>query len=68
MKDDRQHPIRHAHTDRDTARHVPRTPQTESSSYTLAFTDEDFLCREDLRPVRLQLELLKAGLLMDVRA
>ncbi|MDH4288524.1 MAG: TIGR00730 family Rossman fold protein [Aquincola sp.] len=29
------------------------------SSYRLAFTDEDFLLREDLRPVRMQLELLK---------
>jgi len=29
------------------------------SSYRLAFTDEAFLLREDLRPVRMQLELLK---------
>lgn len=67
MKDDRQHPFRDAHTDRDTAREVPRTEQTMSRSYPLAFADEDFLCREDLRPVRLQLELLKAGLFMDER-
>ncbi len=30
------------------------------SAYSLAFTDEAFLLREDLRPVRMQLELLKA--------
>jgi hypothetical protein len=29
------------------------------SSYRLAFTDEHFLLREELRPVRMQLELLK---------
>ncbi|HNU11298.1 MAG TPA: TIGR00730 family Rossman fold protein [Rubrivivax sp.] len=29
------------------------------SSYRLAFTDVDFLLREELRPVRMQLELLK---------
>lgn len=29
------------------------------SSYRLAFTDTDFLLHEDLRPVRMQLELLK---------
>jgi hypothetical protein len=29
------------------------------SAYCLAFTDNDFLLREELRPVRMQLELLK---------
>jgi uncharacterized protein (TIGR00730 family) len=32
------------------------------SAYRLAFTDTDFLLREDLRPVRMQLELLKPEL------
>lgn len=32
------------------------------SSYKLAFTDEKFLLREELRPVRMQLELLKPEL------
>ena len=32
------------------------------SSYRLAFTDTEFLLREDLRPVRMQLELLKPEL------
>jgi uncharacterized protein (TIGR00730 family) len=34
------------------------------SSYQLAFTDEHFLLREDLRPVRMQLELLKPELIL----
>ncbi len=33
-----------------------------NSSYRLAFTDTDFLLREELRPVRMQLELLKPEL------
>ncbi|MBL8302788.1 MAG: TIGR00730 family Rossman fold protein [Ideonella sp.] len=32
------------------------------SAYRLAFTDQDFLLREELRPVRMQLELLKPEL------
>ncbi|MEM7313707.1 MAG: 3-isopropylmalate dehydrogenase, partial [Planctomycetota bacterium] len=31
----------------------------DSPSYRVAFRDPDFLGREDLRPVRMQLELLK---------
>ena len=41
------------------------TPQTESPSYRLAFRDTDFLLREELRPVRFQLELLKTEMLME---
>ena len=41
------------------------TPQTSSAAYRLAFQDAEFLLREDLRPVRFQLELLKPQLLMD---
>jgi uncharacterized protein (TIGR00730 family) len=33
------------------------------SSYRLAFTDTDFLLREEMRPVRMQLELLKPELI-----
>ena len=35
------------------------------SAYRLAFTDTDFLLRDELRPVRLQLELLKPQLVQD---
>ena len=44
---------------------MPSTPQTESEAYKLAFQDFDFLLREDLRPVRFQLELLKPELLLN---
>lgn len=35
------------------------------SAYRLAFTDTDFLLREELRPVRMQLELLKPELIQQ---
>jgi uncharacterized protein (TIGR00730 family) len=35
------------------------------SSYRLAFTDSEFLLREELRPVRMQLELLKPELVQQ---
>ena len=54
-----------ASTDARAAKHVPSSPQTESQAYKLAFQDTDFLLREDLRPVRFQLELLKPELLMN---
>ena len=41
------------------------TLQTQSPSYRLAFRDTDFLLREELRPVRLQLELLKPEMLLE---
>lgn len=47
------------------AEHVPSIPQTESEAYKLAFQDTEFLLREDLRPVRFQLELLKPELLLN---
>ena len=41
------------------------TPQTSHPAYRLAFRDTDFLLREDLRPVRFQLELLKAETMLE---
>lgn len=38
------------------------TPQTTSASYRLAYLDGDFLMRDECRPARLQLELLKPDL------
>jgi uncharacterized protein (TIGR00730 family) len=60
-----KHPLRDAHTDSTTAAGVPVTAQTQSPAYTLAFNDLDFLCRDELRPVRLQLELLKPQMMLD---
>ena len=65
MTEDRHSRFRDAHSDRDRAEHVPSTPQTRSAAYALAFADDEFLCREELRPVRLQLELLKPQLMLD---
>ncbi len=47
------------------AKKAVETPQTSSAAYRLAFQDTEFLLREDLRPVRFQLELLKPELLLD---
>jgi hypothetical protein len=44
--------------------HIP-SPQTLSPSYRLAYRDYDFLLRDELRPVRLQLELLKPELILQ---
>ncbi len=44
---------------------IPATPQTESPAYRLAFRDLDFLKRDELRPVRLQLELLKVEMALN---
>ena len=66
MKDtNRRHPLRDSNQDRKEAREVPDTPQTRSPAYALAFADTDFMCRDELRPVRLQLELLKPELMLD---
>ncbi|WP_375421690.1 TIGR00730 family Rossman fold protein [uncultured Sphingomonas sp.] len=54
-----------AKQDAETANAGLSTPQTENPAYRLAFQDMDFLLREDLRPVRFQLELLKPQLLLD---
>ena len=65
--DERSHTLRHSQQDALVAAHDPSTPQTRSPSYRLAFTDTEFLLREELRPVRLQLELLKPQMIMDER-
>ena len=64
MMDDRRRVFPDAHEDIEKTRELPDTPQTRSPAYRLAFADPDFLCRDELRPVRLQLELLKPEMLM----
>ncbi len=41
------------------------SPQTRSSAYRLAYSDVDFLLRDEVRPIRLQLELLKPELILQ---
>jgi uncharacterized protein (TIGR00730 family) len=67
MTSDKVHPLPRAREDVDRARHLPDTPQTRSPTHRLAFADPDFLAREELRPVRLQLELLKPQMTLDER-
>ena len=64
MNDEELHPFRHARDDIESARIAPDTPQARAPAYRLAFADPDFLERDELRPVRLQLELLKPDILM----
>ncbi|SPJ22980.1 TIGR00730 family Rossman fold protein [Palleronia abyssalis] len=64
MTDRTASPFRDAPTDRRTAEGVPDTPQTRAPAYKLAFADDDFLCSPDLRPLRLQLELMKPEMIL----
>ncbi len=41
------------------------TPQTQHPAYRLAFQDSDFLLREELRPIRFQLELMKPEMVLE---
>ena len=45
--------------------HVVSTAQTRDPAYRLAYRDADFLLRDELRPVRFQLELLKCEMLLE---
>ncbi len=66
MKDEaRPHPFRDSVQDVAATHRLPNTPQTRAPAYRLAFNDPDFLTREELRPVRLQLELLKPQMILD---
>ncbi len=46
---------------------APETPQTLSPAYRLAFDDRDLLLRDELRGVRLQLEMTKPELVLGER-
>ena len=54
-----------AREEAEVAAHATSSPQTEHPAYRLAFQDMDFLLREDLRPVRFQLELMKPEVMLD---
>lgn len=49
----------------DLRRPPPASDLAGEPSYRLAFADDDFLVRDELRPVRMQLELLKPELLQQ---
>ena len=57
-------PLSHSDEDLERAKAVPDTPQTRAPTYRLAWNDEDFLTRREMRAVRLQLELMKPELIL----
>ena len=57
--------FRSAHEDAQMAKQPADIPQCQSNAYKLAFQDNDFLLRDELRPTRLQLELLKPELILS---
>ncbi len=57
-------PFNPASREADFAANPTPTAQTENPAYRLAFQDNDFLLREELRPVRFQLELMKPELML----
>jgi len=61
----KENPFPSAAEDAESAELTVSTAQTQSSTYSLAFTDQEFLLRDELRPVRLQLELLKPELVQQ---
>ena len=58
-------PFSSAHEDAKAARLHIDSPQCRSASYRLAYQDPEFLLKDALRPVRLQLELLKPELILQ---
>ncbi|MEM0978060.1 MAG: LOG family protein [Pseudomonadota bacterium] len=46
---------------------IPQTPQTRAPAYRLAFTDDEFMCRDELRGTRMMLEMMKPELIMTER-
>ncbi|MEM7507052.1 MAG: LOG family protein [Pseudomonadota bacterium] len=65
MTDQRHSILRSAEDDAQRADQMPDTPQTRAAAFRLAFEDKEFLREDSLRPVRLQLELLKYEMIMD---
>ena len=60
-----RNPLKGSRKDREEAKVVPDTPQTRSPAYRLAFDDQDFLCRPETRPIRLQLEMMKPEMMLE---
>ncbi|MHC5306170.1 LOG family protein [Bartonella sp. LJL80] len=55
-------PFPHSGEDARIVHEVPDTAQTRSPAYRLAYTDEDFMMRRELRSLRIGLELMKPEL------
>ena len=61
----RKSPFASAHEVAATKRSCDDGPHCRSASYKMAFQDPEFLLRDELRPVRLQLEVLKPELILQ---
>lgn len=64
-KDEGKRVFPDAHEDIEHVRKTAGSAQTRAPAYRLAFNDEHFLARDELRGVRLQLELMKPEILMS---
>ncbi|MGP2490874.1 LOG family protein [Mesorhizobium sp. PUT5] len=60
-------PLPHSDEDLERSKSAPDTPQTRAESYRLPWDDEAFMTRRELRPMRLQLELLKPEMILAER-
>src|SRR5690606_39462087 len=60
-------PLSHSDEDLERAKAAPDTPQTRAHTCRLAWNDEEFMTRRELRPVRLPLELLKPEMTLAER-
>lgn len=60
-------PFPHSREDAHKVYAVPDTPQTRSSAYCLAYVDDNFMTRPEMRSVRLGLELMKPELILAER-
>ncbi len=58
-------PYAHAHEEAEAAKKSVDTPQTRSEAYKLSYMDDKFVLRDELRSVRLQMELLKPELIQQ---
>lgn len=56
-----------AQEDLKTIEQTPESLQTKSPAYRLAFADDEFLCRDELRATRIQLEMLKPEIILAER-
>lgn len=63
----RHSPLRSSVEDITASRRVPKTAQSSSEAYRLAFTDEVFMTSEETRGVRFQLEYMKTEIRLKER-
>ncbi|PIB26481.1 Rossman fold protein, TIGR00730 family [Amylibacter kogurei] len=63
----KQEAFPNAETDIEITSKIADTAQTRAPAYRLAFADDEFLCRDELRGMRMHLEMLKPEMVMAER-